>query len=141
MQQQFRLMANTFCSHRKAGPAEALYRVIPHMHLSESNVKCVFIPTGWPENRFVHANRVSMDPEDPQFLEDPSVYQIEGRTGLYKETSTLLSKYEQRGKADNLDKLCFAQFCREYDPYRKSDSKSNEELSFLILSPIKSCPF
>ena len=39
--------------------------------------------------------------------------------GLYKETWTLLSKYERRGNKDNLDKLWYAQFYREYDSYNQ----------------------
>ena len=81
--QQRRQFANVFQTHRRMSEAEALYRVMPHMHLSESNVKCVFVATGFPETRFTHANRLSTDPEDPKFLEDPSVYEIEVRQGFY----------------------------------------------------------
>ena len=45
MSQQLRQMANTFLSHRRMGEAEAVYRVTPDMHLSESNIKCVYVQT------------------------------------------------------------------------------------------------
>ena len=97
MGQQLRQMANTFLSHRRLGKDEALYRTISDMHLSESNFKCVYVLTGWPENRYVHAQKVSNDTMDPKFLDDPSVFEIHDRIGLYKESTTLLSKYERRG--------------------------------------------
>ena len=111
--QQLKQMANTFLTHRRMGEAEAIYRIMADMHLSESNVKCVFVTTGWPEARSVHANKVSSDPNDPKYIEDPLAYEIEGREGLYREAPTLMSKYERRGNENNLDKLSYAQFCKE----------------------------
>ena len=86
-------MANTFLSHRRMGEAEAVYRVTPDMHLSESNVKCVYVQTGWPETRYLHAEKVSSNVSDPKFADDPSVFEIDDRKGLHKESTTLLSKY------------------------------------------------
>ena len=126
MPQQLRQMANTFLSHRRMGEAEAVYRVTPDMHLSESNVKCVYVQTGWPETRYLHAEKVSTNVSDPKFADDPSVFEIDDRKGLYKESTTLLSKYERRGTAGNLDKLCYAQFCKEYDPHRKAEKKKSK---------------
>ena len=76
MVQQLRQMATTFLSHRRMGEAEAIYRVLPDMHLSDSNVKSVFVQTGWPENRYVFANKISKDPNDPRYTEDLSVNEI-----------------------------------------------------------------
>ena len=45
MPQQLRQMANTFLSHRQMGEAEAVYRVTPDLHLTETNVKCVYVQT------------------------------------------------------------------------------------------------
>ena len=99
MSQQLRQMANTFLSHRRMGEAEAVYRVTPDMHLSESNIKCVYVQTGWPETRYIHAEKVTNDVNDPRFVDDTSVFEIDNRWGLYKESTTLLSKYERtKGK-------------------------------------------
>ena len=86
MPQQLRQMANTFLSHRRLGEAEAIYRVTPDMHLSESNVKCVFVQTGWPENRYIHAQKVSNDISDTRFAKDETVFEIHDRMGLYRES-------------------------------------------------------
>ena len=114
-------------SHRRLGEAEAVYRVTPDMHLSESNVKCVYVQTGWPETRYVHAAKVLNDTNDPKFSDDPSVFEINDRIGLYKESATLLSKYERRGTANHVDKMCYVQFCKEYDPHRKATKKKQNE--------------
>ena len=55
------------------------------------------------------------------------MYEIEGREGLYRETATLMSKYERRGTVDNLDKLSYAQFCKEYDSCRTTKKKKQDD--------------
>lgn len=66
------------------------------MHLPESNVKCVYVQTGWPETRYLQAEKVLNDLNGPKFAHDPSVFEIYDRLGLYKESATLLSKYERK---------------------------------------------
>ena len=126
MKEQLRKMADIFLTHRRVGQAESLYRIDPAMHLTDSNVKCVYVATGWPEDRYVFAQKISDDTCNLNEIEDDTIYQIKGREGLYKETPTLLSKYERRGTKNNLDKLCYAQFCKEYDPYRKPKGKKTK---------------
>ena len=119
IQKQFRQMANVFLSHRRLGEAAALYRLIPDMHLSESSIKSVFVTTGWPESRYRFAKQVSDNANDPRYAEDESVIEIADRKGLYREATTLLDYYQMRDPKNNVDKICYAQFCKEYDPYRK----------------------
>lgn len=119
IQKQFRQMANVFLSHRRIGEAAALYRIIPDMHLSESNVKCVFVTTGWPETRYRFAKRISEDANDARFAEDESVMPITDRTDLYREATTLLDYYQMRSAENHADKICYVQFCQDYDPQPK----------------------
>jgi hypothetical protein len=44
-------LANTFLTHRQMGLFEAYYRLIPGLHLTHSNLKCVFLSTGFKQNR------------------------------------------------------------------------------------------
>ena len=46
-----RALANEFTSHRQVGESEAYYKLFPELHLTESSVKTVFAPTGFPRNR------------------------------------------------------------------------------------------
>ena len=125
MQKQFRQMANVFLSHRRMGEAAALYRVTKSMLLSNSNVKCVFVQTGWPESRYAYAKKVSNDENDPRFIDDESVFPIKDRIGLYRESTSLMNYYEMRSPDNNVDKMCYAQFCKEYDTYRKKSKNSD----------------
>ena len=89
-------MANVFLSHHRLGETAALYRLIPDMHLSDSNVKSVFVTTGWPESRYRFAKKVSDNTNDPRYSEDESVIEIADRKGLYREATTLLDYYQMR---------------------------------------------
>ena len=46
-----RYMAFKFLTHRQMGEAEVFYRMLPHLHLSESNIKCKFQAGGFPWDR------------------------------------------------------------------------------------------
>ena len=103
-------LANVFLSHRRIGEPASLYRIIPDMHLSESNVKCVFVTTGWPDSRYRFANKISDDQNDPRYAEDEYVMDITDRKGLYREATTLMDYYQMRSPENNVDKLSYAQF-------------------------------
>ena len=45
------IVANQFLTHRQIGESEAYYRLLPHLHLKESNVETVSIQTGFKQNR------------------------------------------------------------------------------------------
>ena len=96
-------------------------------------MKCVYIQTGWPETRYLHAEKVSSSVSDLKFADDPSVFEIDGRIGLYKESTTLLHKYERRGTVDKFDKPCYAKFCNEYDPNRKEKKETNQGMRMILL--------
>jgi sulfur relay (sulfurtransferase) DsrC/TusE family protein len=51
LKERYKLVASTFLSHRQMGPCECIYRLSPQLHLKDSNTQCVFVHTGFPENR------------------------------------------------------------------------------------------
>ena len=51
LQDQFRALSTTYLTHRQVGASEAFYRLEPGLHLKESNISCLFVATGFPENR------------------------------------------------------------------------------------------
>ena len=81
MTQQLRQMSNTFLSHRKIGEAEAVYRAMPDMHLSDSNVGHIFVATGFPEQRQKFLVKVDDNAED--------TLTIEGKEGKYKASTSI----------------------------------------------------
>ena len=110
IQKQFRQIATVFLSHRRLGEAAALYRLIPYMHPSESNVKSVFGTTGWPESRYRFAKKVSDNTNDPRYAEDESVIEITDRKGLYREETTLLDYYQMRDPKTMLIRYALRKF-------------------------------
>ncbi len=55
---KMKCLAQVFLTHRQIGMCEAFYRILPSLHLSQSNVKCVFVHTGFPSNRSRFLQRV-----------------------------------------------------------------------------------
>ena len=53
LQERMRQVANTFLTHRQMGEAEAVYRLIPSLTLSMSNVTCQFVQTAPKEERSI----------------------------------------------------------------------------------------
>ena len=47
-----------YFTHRQVGASEAVYRIFPGMRLKDSNVTCIFVPSGFPENRSEFYRRV-----------------------------------------------------------------------------------
>ena len=59
-------LAQVFLSHRQMGLSEAFYRILPSLHLSESNIKCKFVHTGFPENRSKFLRKVHLSDNNTQ---------------------------------------------------------------------------
>ena len=71
-----RYMAHKFLTHRQMGEAEVLYRMLPHLHLSESNIKCKFLAGGFPWNRTkilrpIDEDKILQGEDEDDFLMDP----------------------------------------------------------------------
>ena len=97
---------------------EVVYKVIPSFKSKDSNITCVFVGTGFPENRSKFFIRVWDDESDNQekeyerdgaqtdeekeFVEQkpqPGIkWKIEGREGTYKEAVTAMDKYVMQPK-------------------------------------------
>ncbi len=110
-------LKKTYLTHRQIGACEATYRLLPNLHMKDSNVTCTFVSTGFPENRATFMEKVHDDcDEDIDVTEStnsPSKYiKIEGKKGYYKKRISIHERYAQRPKA--LDKMCLAQFAAMY---------------------------
>merc|ERR1712240_17948 len=96
LQEKMRIVANTFLTHRQIGEAEAVYRLIPNLTLTMSNLKCQFVSLGPKDERSVRWTQAT--DEDLKT----------GREGFWFEQPDYWSKY-LRGP-DDLKNMCFAQF-------------------------------
>ena len=103
------------------GECEALYRISPELHLSHSNVKCLFVATGFPVNRSKFLVRVKDEnnfiQKDDEDQEEPDInsnqIEIPGKEGKFKETTSIHQKYSNR--PEYLENMCLAQFSMMYE--------------------------
>ena len=102
---------DTFLTHRQMGEAEVYYKIFPELHLKDSNVKTVFLPTGFPENRTHFMQKVSCE-NMHQYTEDELVT-IDGKDSKYVAKPSIIDKYMRRPGA--LEQMCLMQFVKMYD--------------------------
>ena len=111
-------MKDTFLTHRQIGEAECYYRLLPQMHLAESNLGTVFLHTGFDKNKSKFLRKAEED-------EKVETVTIEGREGKYVEGSSIHDKYLKR--PPELFYMCFAQFAKVYSPVYQSKDEDNDE--------------
>ena len=94
-----------------------IFRLIPSLTLSMSNIKCQFVATGPKEERSVMWMRAS----EEQIKSGVNAIKLENHEGLWIEKPDLWSKYLRR--PDSIEEICFAQFAKMY---KGSTSKKDE---------------
>ena len=125
-----------YLKSREMGESEAYYRIIPSLHLSQSNVKCTFVATGFPENRStmlrpVNERTINQDIEDEADADDDfeekrekGDIQIAGSDKIFRKICQIHEKYANRPKS--LEAMCLAQFVISYDMMDKADGKKKK---------------
>jgi hypothetical protein len=103
-------LKDTFLTHRKMGECEAFYRVLPALHLKDSNIKCVFVTSGFPENRSKFLLKVNDNEIDS--VDSTDVIFVKNREGKFREQTTVHNYYALRPKS--LEDVCLAQFATHY---------------------------
>ena len=127
---QMRCLTQAFLTHRQIGESEAYYRLFPSLRLSESNITCIFVATGFPENRYKFLRKVSdgvadkiindeSDNNDDSDDEKPlppkrqkTKISIADKDGQFEEAVSIHEKYAKR--PDYLEHICLAQFVMYY---------------------------
>ena len=120
LKEKMRLVRNVFLTHREMGQSEALYRIIPSMHLTDSNIGEAFLNTGRKKSKFL--KKLSEDEANAA----SNVVTIADSDGLYVETSSLLDKYQKR--PSSLKWISPMQFSKRYTTARESKSDVKKEL-------------
>ena len=125
LRSRLKKMVSVFLTHRQMGESEAYYRIIPNMHMKDSNIKAVFAQTGFNPSRFLE----KVDDNDLDQCE--KVVEVEGRVGKYQEKPSLYDKYLRRNCKiqPQLSKLCYAQFVKRYSSVGKMDDTFDVALS------------
>ena len=107
---KLRKVESVFLTHRQIGESEAYYRLLPSMHLKDSNIKAVFAPTGFNPSRFLE----KIDEEMADQCENS--VEVTGREGKYQEKPSMYDKYLRRDckRQPQIKDLCYAQFVKRY---------------------------
>lgn len=126
-------LKQVFFTHRQVCVCEAAYRLISGLNLKGANIKCIFVQTGFPENRTTFLKRISDEDdedgdesseeldgdEEVMYTKSKSTHNtvtMPGREGKFFMTQSVHQKYENRPKL--LENMCLAQFSTHYEPLR-----------------------
>ena len=121
LQEKMRTVANTFLRSRQIGEAEAVYRLIPALNLSMSNVTCQFVGTDLKHERSSRWRRA----DKHQIESGIACVELDKHEGLWYEQQDMWSKYLRR--PDVLAEICFAQFAKMYKS-ATSTTKEDEDV-------------
>ena len=121
LQERMRQVANTFLTHRQMGEAEAVYKLIPSMTLSMSNVTCQFVQTTPKEERSIMWKKAT----EEQLEAGVKGVKLDNREGYWYEQPDLWSKYLRR--PSQLEEMCFAQFAKMYKGSTNQNIEDNED--------------
>ena len=118
-----------YVTHREICSSEAVYRLSRGLNLRQSNLKAVFVDSGFPQNRStilrkvneqndLSANNIDDSDEseqegDERFFEaNSNTVEIMGRPGKFKRGASIHEKYALRPR--DLEDVCLAQFATSY---------------------------
>ena len=138
--EKLKTLREAYLTHRQVGASEAAYRAIPALKMKDSNISCIFVTTGFPNNRSVFFKKIKdeFDEEFENDFESGNVMEqgeegsdseseeqsenqkppprkklkIEGRPGTYEESITVHLRYSNRPRL--LEAMCLAQFAISY---------------------------
>ena len=116
--ERMKIVSNVFQRSRQMGEAEAVYKLIPSMALTNSNVTCQWVTIGPAEERsfrYQKAQQHHLDAGIP-------LTELDGHEGLWYQQQDIWSKYLRR--SDALKTICFAQFAKMY---RSSSKRATED--------------
>ena len=99
-------LANTYLTHREMGECETYYKLDPAMHFKQSNIRTIFVATGFPQNRSKFLRKCKTKNEREEGIE------VDGHEGVFMETESIHRKYSIR--PDIILLMCLAQFVMWY---------------------------
>ena len=121
MEKQMSVIAQAFQDTREMGFSEALYKVLPELIMTNSNVKKQWICVGKEEERTTRARKATKSDVEAGL----AVFQIEGVDGEWMEQWDLRSKYLRRDP--KLWNISFSQFARMLEATSASRKAKYEE--------------
>ena len=132
LQAKMRTVLHTYLTNRQAGAPEVLYRILPFLHLADSNIKSEFIHTGFKKNRSKFLKQIDGNSAPPNAI------RVEGKDGkIYMEKEGYLEKYLRRPECLEMSLI---QFTKRYEPVRKIPKSYNLKKFFRQIKKPDQCP-
>ena len=126
-------LANVYLTNRMMGESEAYYRILPSLKLVNSNVKCVYVPSGFPKSRsrFLRAIPEHGGEESEEEIPERSFKRtvtVGEKKQKFTPVPNVIDKYSCRPSA--LENICLAQFAANYDTFPASSGRRYRLLPF-----------
>ena len=121
IEKQMRVIAQAFQDTREMGFSEALYKLLPELVMTNSNVKKQWVCVGKEEERTTRARTATKGDVEAGH----PVFQLEGVDGEWMEQWDMQSKYLRRDP--KLWNVSFSQFARMLEATSSSKKACNEE--------------
>ena len=122
LKSQMNVVVNTFLTHRQIGECEAFYKILPKLHMKDSNIESVYVPTGFEHNRSKFLKQIT----EKEAKTCKNVIVVPNKTGFFTEKPSMLDKYERRDTTENpcIQRLTYLQFNMKY---RSSNEKPKSD--------------
>ena len=83
-------LVNAYLQSRELGECEGYYKLDPNLHFKESNIKTIFVTSGFPKNRYSFLRKLSDDANNEY------AFEVDGFEGQFIATETIHVKYSLR---------------------------------------------
>ena len=99
-------LAQAYLTSREMGECEAYYKLDSNLHFKQSNVKTIFIASGFPQNRPKFLRKCTCEADASRGIS------VDGHDGKFLESESPHYKYALRPFC--LERICFCQHCMRY---------------------------
>ena len=106
--EKMKTVASLFLSHRQIGESEAIFKLLPNLHLKHSTVAVVWVATGKKAENSARWRLATKE----QINKGYDVQKLKDKEGLWIETQDMLKKYLRR--PNELEDIELAHFCKMY---------------------------
>ena len=123
--QKMNVVKNAFLTGRQAGESEVYYKLLPQLHLSDSNIGVIFLETGFKKNRSKFLRQIQK--EEINNSNKDNIIEVEGKEDKYFiEKTSWLDKWYFR-PMEHLKNLSYSHFGKRYDPVKAPPKDYNFE--------------
>ena len=123
-------LTQAFLCNRQIGESEAYYRIIPNLHLTDSNIRCIFIPTGFPSNRSRFLLKLTEENSQSYKTVPKEEYiSVQHKTGQFLLKESIQEKYMVR--PTYMETTTLASFASNYEKVSKNTKISQKQKELL----------